>query len=385
MKIGILIDRVVVGGVCKIAIQQVVALRKKGIEAYLVVLKRDPNISKDWLILKNSEVIYLDDRLPNIFRSSFKFPVFHFFSLFHLSYAVFLPFVIRKKEFDYFIVHGTYTAFSAISFKYFNQIYFSIFIWDPIAYIVERVYKTNIPKIIGAALVRFAVFLDKLIISQSKFVLVGGSAHNKYLLKFTSKQKLKTIPPSTNFEANIDNIKKGDYIAMSTAWRKGKNVEYLLDLLNRLPNLKLLMMGKWLDPSFKKYFINLIKDAGYEKNINITDQVTDKKQNEYYSKALVLLQTNDDRGFGMPALEAAGCGTTFIIPEGQGVCELFEDGVHGFYTKERETDKIVEYLSKFIKNKSLAKEMGRKAYEKVVANYTWSIHADKLLKIVRDS
>ena len=111
-------------------------------------------------------------------------------------------------------------------------------------------------------------------------------------------------------------------------------------------------------------------------------EVSEKVLGEYYSKALVLLQTNDDKGFGMPALEAASCGTTFIVPKGQGVCNHFINEVDGFYTNEKDTEAIIDYLSLLMKNNKLAMRMGIHAFNSVGENYTWKNHARSLINIV---
>ena len=68
MKIGVLIDRLNVGGVEKIAIEEVRALIEAGHDAYLVVLRRKAVVENAFPdLLKDVPVIYLDDRLPSIF------------------------------------------------------------------------------------------------------------------------------------------------------------------------------------------------------------------------------------------------------------------------------------------------------------------------------
>jgi len=87
----------------------------------------------------------------------------------------------------------------------------------------------------------------------------------------------------------------------------------------------------------------------------------------------------------MPALEAAGHGTTFIIPRGQGVCKLFRNKVDGFYTKEKDTRTIVKYIKKLINNKYLAVEMGEHAWQTVKKNYSWKKHAQQLMNIIKNN
>jgi glycosyltransferase involved in cell wall biosynthesis len=84
----------------------------------------------------------------------------------------------------------------------------------------------------------------------------------------------------------------------------------------------------------------------------------------------------------MPAMEAAGSGTTFIIPRGQGVCSLFVDGEDGFYTKEKDTETILKLLRQLMENKELATRIGNKAWEKAKNNYSWEKHAQELRLLI---
>lgn len=380
-QIAVLIDRMNVGGVEKIAIEEVKALIKDGQDAQLVVLRRKGLIDNAFQDLrKGVPTIYLDDRLPGIFKITFKFPVFHFFSLFHITYPFLIPFVIKKKEFDYIIVHGTYTAFTAIGIKKFKKIPYAVFIWDPIGYILTRVYSKNLSVFIGA-FIKLAKFLDKKIVSNSEIVLVGGDAHNKYINALNTKTKIRVISPSVHPSKNFS-LKKKNYVLMVTAWKKGKNPEYIFDLVDQIPNVKIKMVGRWIEDQYEKEFKEKIKAKTHFSNIEIVGEVTEEQLSRYYSEASVLLQTNDDKGFGMPALEAAGHGTTFIIPKGQGVCGLFVDKRDGFYTKEKDTSSILNYLSLLLNDKDLMIKMSKSAWEKVNDNYSWGNHARDLLEVI---
>src|SRR5205814_1176994 len=123
LKIGVMIDRIIVGGVEKIAIEEVAAFRKAGYDATLLVLSRnypDPKAFKDQL--KDIPIIHLEDRIPKFLRFSFKFPFFNFFSFFHLTYPIYLPFVVRKREFDFIVSQNPYTSFTALSLSKFRKI-----------------------------------------------------------------------------------------------------------------------------------------------------------------------------------------------------------------------------------------------------------------------
>lgn len=382
MKIGILIDRLNFGGVEKIALEEVAALRKIGVDASLVVLRRKGVVDNAFPDLtRKVPIIYLDDRLPRALRFSFKFPVFNFFSSFHVTYPFLLPFVVKKKEFDYFIVHGTYTSFSAASLKLIKRIRYSAFIWDPASYIVERVYAKDKSKLTGWALKKATRLADKILIKNMDSVLVGGDAHNKFIKQMSPGKKIYTIFPSVHPIKKP--VKKSNYVLMVTAWKRGKNPEYLVDLVKAVPEIKIKMVGKWLEPAYRKEFEKLLKKNKLTKQIDIVGAVSEKQLSSYIAKARIVLQTNDDRGFGMPALEAAGSATTFVIPKGQGVCKMFKDKIDGYYTKEKDTEAIAKLLKTLNKNEKLATKLGLSAWEKVKANYSWEKHAGQLVKVAK--
>ncbi len=379
MKVAILIDRHNVGGVEKIAIEQVKALRRIGVDATLLVLTQNALIKgafKD--LLKGVPVVFLDKRLPKFLRFSFKFPVFHFFSFFHLSYPLLVPWVIKKDEFDYIIPHGTFTTFSAVSIRLIKGIPYSSFIWDPIGYILGRVYKDSFHPFLLKILLGLALILDKMVVWWADAVLVGGKVHNRYFNKLKKKIQIAVIPPAVHPAKSIAK-KKQDYVLMVTAWKRGKNPDYIFEIVKKIPDIKIKMVGKWLDPAYKKEFAQKVKKNGLSQNIEVVGAATEKELSSYYKKALVLLQTNDDRGFGMPALEAAAHGTTFIIPKGQGVCDLFTHNKHGFYTTEKDTKTIVKILKDLLNKKEKAVFFGIEAYNQVKSNYSWEQHAKKII------
>lgn len=377
MKIGILIDRLNVGGVEKIALEQVRALREMGVDAKLYVMREKSVVDNPFPDLVDKvPIVYLDQRLLRIFRFSFSFPFFHFFSLFHVTYPFFLPFVMKKKEVDYLFVHGTYTCLTATAFRKIKRIHFSAFIWDPASYIMDRVYKEKANRVVFDMLYKMVFLLDKFIINQMDNVLVGGPAHNKFIKSVNPNKKIVTIYPSVHPISKPS--KKQPYVQMATAWKRGKYPEYVIEVAKAIPGVKIKMVGKWLEASYYDEFIKQVKDNNLANQIEVVGEVSEAQLADSYKKALVVLQTNDDKGFGMPALEAAGHATTFVIPRGQGVCKLFTDGDDGFYVKEKDTKAIADHIKRLFADPDKATRMGKQAWEKVVANYSWKQHAQQL-------
>ena len=382
MRFAILIDQLrYVGGPFKIAIEEVKSLSKLGEDATLVVLKRTESTAFPES-LQGIRTIYLSDSMPRILRFSFRFPVFRFFSLFHLSYALLFQFLPLRERFDGIIAHGTYTCFSAIAIAKKRAIPVIAYVWDPITYILRTVYfKTNDRGPARRFALSIGAFLDKWICRNSSKVLVGSGRHKATLDRLTyDREKVTVLFPGVQVRDHSE-AQRGDFAILATAWRLGKDPDYVLDLASRVHKARFLMAGIWLDGSLRSSFIKRVSELNLQDRVEITGALSEEKLLELYSRALVFLQIHADVGFGLPALEAAAQGCTFVIPEGQGVCDVLSGPGAGYFVPEKQTDVIVNILTSLFDNPSSAIKMGELAREQAM-EFSSDRHAERLRDIV---
>lgn len=380
-KVGVLINSIEgFGGIGKIAIEQVKNMRKLGVDAELLVFSDWGEVNKYQEISEDIPIVRLAGRLPEKWRIRKKVPLFTILDFCHFIYPFVLLKYIKKREWDVIINHESYLTFFLLRIKKKKHIPYFQSIWDPMSYITKRVYTKGVLKYLNFFLYRLALVLDKKFIKNSNLVVLGGDAHEKFVKK-TGKE-YRIIYPSVYPEREIKNEKE-KYVFIVTAWKKGKNPEYILELLSKMPELEIKMGGIWLDEEYKKEFEKLILEKKISENqLKILGGLSESELKEYLLNARVALQTNDDRGFGMTALEAAGCGCSFIVPRGQGVCRLFENGKEGFFVKEKDTSEITRLLQKFMSDPAWAAEMGKRAWERVKNNYSWEQHARQLIDLI---
>jgi glycosyltransferase involved in cell wall biosynthesis len=378
MKIGFLIDRLNVGGVEKSAIQEVRACKNLGVSACLMVLSRRSVVEGAHAdLLKGIEVVYLDDRLPKFLKFSFRIPGFAFFSLLHMTYALFLPFFVKKGEWDYIISHGSYTTLSALMLRKIRKIPYSIYYWDPINYIVQRVYGKKFSNLKLSIFLTLGRLVDKILVKNSDCVFVAADTHNDYLGRYISHENIVVVHPGTPLGTPTTN--KDPHVLMVTTWKEGKHPEYVFDLVKAYPKMHVKMVGGWIDPKMRKAFENQRHKFGFDENIELCGEANEEQLAVYYPKAALHLTTNLEKGFGMPVLEAAACGTVSIVPKGSGVCSVLEHGVDAYFTNERNTEEIVGYIKKLLENPNLARKMGKAAFDKVKTGHTWEVHTKTIL------
>ena len=381
IRVGVLINSIEgFGGIGKIAVEQVKNMRKLGVDAELLVFSDWGSENKYQEISENIPIVRLAKRLPGKWRIRKKVPFFTILDFCHFLYPFILPKYIREKEWDVIINHESYLTFSLLRIKKKCHIPYFQSIWDPMSYITKRVYTKGLLKYFNFLLYHLTLILDRKFIRRSSLVILGGDAHENFV-KSTGKD-YQIIYPSVYPERETRE-EKGDYVFIVTAWKKGKNPEYILELLEEMPNLQIKMGGIWLDEEYKKEFEKLVKEREIsEERLKILGGLTELELKEYLLNARVAVQTNDDRGFGMTALEAAGCGCSFIVPRGQSVCKLFENGKEGFFVKEKDTPEITKLLQKFMLDSKWAAEMGKRAWERVKNNYSWEHHARQLINSI---
>jgi len=375
MRVGVLINSIeVFGGIGKIAVEEVKNLRKLGVDAELVVYMDAGKINKYEEISEDIPIVRLAEFLPPELRINRRIPIFTIFNFGHLAFPFLLPKYV-KGRWDVVVNHESYLTFLLLRL---GVPYIQV-VWDPVEYIMRRVYNFGWLKYINWLLRFLGKQLDILFLTRAKYVFLGGSAHVDFMNELGVEYGF--LYPSVY---PLDNIgaPKEDFVFMITGWKNGKNPEYLFELLSACPELKIKMGGLWLDQNYREKFEAEVGKKGFSDRLEVLGSLSEKKLVGYLKTARVVLQTNDDRGFGMPALEAAGCGCSFIIPKGQGVCDLFENGVEGFFTTECDTDTIVDLLRRFLEDESFAVEMGRKAWEKVKSSYSWKAHCEGILDII---
>ena len=371
-----MIDRLVLGGVEKTAIEQVRALREIGVEATLVVLKRDQAVSdavREWLT--DVPVEYLDDRLPRLLRTEWRIPGFYFFSLFHLLYAVVLPLRVRKGEWDVILSHNSYTTLSALAIWKARGIPYCMFVWDPIASVLVRAYPTGLVRFLRPWLLPVGRWVDRRLVRGARRVLVSSLSYVAYLRgSMRPDQELSMVPPGCR-PAESPRQKPGDYLLAATSWKAGKQLEVLLQALILLPGPKLVVAGRWLHEDYRARIDELVGELGLSERVRMTGEVREEAMAELAHNALCSVTLNAELGFGMPALEAAGQCCTFVCPRVAGITAYFTDGVEAFYFDEGDSRGLAGVLRPLVEQPERAYRAGLAAWERARGSLTWQHHA----------
>lgn len=125
-----------------------------------------------------------------------------------------------------------------------------------------------------------------------------------------------------------------------------------------------------------------IRGAGTESLVHWTGFLEDDEVRHLHSGALALLLPSECEGFGLPAVEAAACGTPVIATTQSPLPQLLEGG--GFFVPPGDDAALEDAMRQLAGSEVLRKRMGERAREKA-NQLSWSQSADAALAAIEEA
>lgn len=99
--------------------------------------------------------------------------------------------------------------------------------------------------------------------------------------------------------------------------------------------------------------------------------VADQKIVDTLNRASAMIYTPQLEPFGFAPLEANACGTPVVAIAEGGIRESVQHGLNGFLVPHDDPHALGEALAKLLEQPTLITEMGKRAREYVIANWSW--------------
>jgi glycosyltransferase involved in cell wall biosynthesis len=155
-----------------------------------------------------------------------------------------------------------------------------------------------------------------------------------------------------------------------------KGINYLIEAVNK--DTQVDIIGRKYD---EKYFSKL-KELAIHKQIKFINSATDDDIIAAYQSSMITVLPSvyvDVNGchhpnselLGLVLLESMACGTPVICTNVGGMPEIVVDKVTGFVVPPNDPDALSQCINYLLDNPHLAREMGRKARQKVLEDFTW--------------
>lgn len=379
LKLGVLTDQLVAGGVQLAAIEQIRHLNKLGHQAQLIVLMRKKYSTDFSSLAKDIPHMYLSDHYPKYFKNTVKFPIFNFLSTLHLLSPFLAPKVIKNSDFDIIISLGTTTSLTAQAIYRRCGIPYITVIHDPFTYILKKCYDKTLLRLTFPFLVPLLKNLEKSFIREAREVLIISQVHYQFL-KENYHIKPKIFSFGINILLNLPN-KRGDELLSFGRWDAVKNADFLLKLIADIPSVKLTIAGSWIRQNELEDFKKLIRDFKLEKRVKIIPYYDKLGLYKLCKQARAWIYASFET-FSLAGLEAAAHGLPIIIPERSGITEYFKHGVDGYFPKALDLNEYKKYISYLLSNERLAYHMGLHAAKIAKDKFSWNTNTKRLLEII---
>lgn len=381
MKLAVLLEGLPKGGVVKLAAMELREFLRKGYDATLLVLHKNENETTYSDILEGLPVRYLSDEIPGPFRWGRTVPLFSFFTFALITSMFWLPYKLKEREYDLLLVHATYTCFSAIAAKWFRNIPYIAYIHDSIYFIIQKAYispANTFKKALYTPFKYVGYLLDKLLFSQALAVAKQTSFELDYIRRQGAKKAI-SIPPSTANRQPSMKITTGDYFLVFSKWDFSKNLDFIIDILLELKDLKVVIAGLWHPPEYQLKITKRLKQKGLHDRVKITGPIAEDEIPSLFRGAVALIHPLFE-SWGSTIYEAACNSTTFIAVEKTCIQDYLKDGVDGFFLPQNDLKAYCEKISLLKENKELALKMGQIAW-KNIEKINIQSHVDKLLEL----
>ncbi|MDP8214142.1 MAG: glycosyltransferase family 4 protein [Candidatus Euphemobacter frigidus] len=152
-------------------------------------------------------------------------------------------------------------------------------------------------------------------------------------------------------------------------------------IVEKEPRVLYLVVG---DGPLRETIENTVREKGLEENVRLMGDVPmdDGKLKALYCGADIFVMPNvevpgDIEGFGIVALEGGAAGLAVVASRLQGIQEAVSPGENGILLRWDDDRAFIETILDLIRNPAKRKEIGERARQYVIDNYSWDKIAGK--------
>ena len=163
-----------------------------------------------------------------------------------------------------------------------------------------------------------------------------------------------------------------------------KNLPRLIEVASKI-SVPLVMVGKALidrnidtKNPWNKDLVKVQEEASQNKNVLRLGFVSSEDLVALYNLATLFIMPSIYEGFGLPVLEAMGCGCPVVTSRGGSLAEVV--GEAGRYIDPYDVDSIAKGISEVFNDPSLQKELSQKGIIQS-RKFTWRKTADETMGV----
>lgn len=254
-------------------------------------------------------------------------------------------------------------------------------------------------------------WLEGFTLSYADITLVNSCFTQQMFEKtFPSKNfATRVLYPTVNFASfdkkingnlQLEKIGKVDTLFLSiNRYERKKNLNLAIESLRELYNVNncndersrsrvhLIMAGGY-DPlnveNIEHYqeLVELARDLGIENNVTFLKSPSDDEKQLLLHSCTAVIYTPENEHFGIVPLEAMYMNRPVIATNSGGPKETVIDGETGFLCQSNVVS-FADAMNKFVKDKSLSREMGRVGHDRVVSKFNFKTFQAQLSEVIQ--
>ncbi|MEM3524284.1 MAG: glycosyltransferase [Thermoplasmata archaeon] len=220
--------------------------------------------------------------------------------------------------------------------------------------------------------------ISKLSILYADYVIDGSSKYlEKEMFSFVQPRKYFYCPaPSAVdthfFKCNSPFYKEKIVISVGIISKKSferKRFDIFSECATRLPKINFVWAGLSRDTGF-------IDNLNFPSNLKLMKDLSDTELRNLMARATVYCQLSRDEGFGLAMAEAMACECVPVVTPVGAIPEVVGDA--GIYVPYGDVEKTVEGIKEALSKP----ELGKKARQRIVENYSKEKLKPEFLKII---
>lgn len=225
---------------------------------------------------------------------------------------------------------------------------------------------------------RYKKRLAKYALKNADIVLPVSNFTKNEMLKRVKPKKFKLVYNGVDIDKYKPECKKENNLVITVGgvvWSnlKRKGIETFVRSAKYVPGARFVVIGKIGDDS-----INYLKSIA-SKNVKFTGYITEENLISYLQKAKVYVQPSLHEGFGVSVAEAMLCECIPVTSKCGALPEVVGDT--GFFVPYGDEKATADAIKKALKSPS---ELGKKARQEIINNFTINIREKQFLKILKE-
>lgn len=185
-----------------------------------------------------------------------------------------------------------------------------------------------------------------------------------------------TPKPSEKRILTISHLDK-EHVKRKRIWTILKAIPYVLA---EFPDAKFIIIGRHMDAYQElKEFVDR---AGMDDNVEFPGLVSQGEKLDYLHRATVYVQPTKHEAFGSAIAEAMSRGLPVISSKVGAVPEVLGDC--GLYINPDDPKDLAEKIALLLKDGNLRKELGKRARERILQNFTYQRRKQEIQKVLDD-